>query len=237
MTIEIPVVNPKIHDDELERLGHNISLKLWTKPHMSHINAYRSNSLGGQGLVLAIPKIENQALVSALDSGRETWIEVETTEDKVRFRGIHLTQEFIDSKSNEKKAEFLEVISKPYHPRKTTKAWLRTIGDTPFEEGMILILVPESKEYYIQNLGYPVSFISDKLSRPAHVTSATPSKKIIRAALSGYAACATVVLTHTGALIRLNGISGRNQTAEAVISFIMHVDGQPTPWPPRDGDA
>ena len=237
MAIELPVVNPKIHDDELEKLRSNTSLKLWTKPHMSHINAYRSNSVGGQGLVLAIPKTENQALVAALDSERETWIEVEITGGEVRFRAFHLTQEYLDSESAQRRAEFLENISKPYHPRKTAKAWLRTIGDTPFEEGMILHLAPRTREYYIQSLGYPVSFTSDKLEQPANITSETQSRKIIRAALSGYDAYATVVLTHTGSLILQNGVSGRNQTAEAVISFLTDVSSQATPLPQSNGDA
>jgi hypothetical protein len=222
MANELPIANVLVHDDELSNLKDNVALKLWTKPHMSHINAYRSNSVGGQGLVLAIPKSDNEALVKSLEGGRETWIEVEGIGGEVRFRAFHLTQEHVDRESDAKRSEFLEDISKPYHPRTTTKAWLRTIADTPFEEGMTLELIRRTKEQYIQNLGHPVSFASERLDRPAHVIAGAPSRKIIRAALSGYDASATVVLTHTGALISQGGVSGRNQTAQVVISFVAH---------------
>ena len=55
--MEIAINNPRVHDDELAKVKKNdCALRLWTQPHMSHINAYRSHSIGGQGLVLAIPK-------------------------------------------------------------------------------------------------------------------------------------------------------------------------------------
>lgn len=55
MTTEIQIVNARVHEDELSKMrgDSDKTLKLWTKPHMSHLNAYRSHSIGGEGLVLA----------------------------------------------------------------------------------------------------------------------------------------------------------------------------------------
>ncbi|MCD7098997.1 hypothetical protein [Stenotrophomonas sp. MMGLT7] len=221
MTKEIAVVNPRVHDDELGKLRKNLSLKLWTKPHMSHINAYRSHSVGGQGLVLVIPKDENQELLEAFESGRDTWIQVERVDSEIRFRAFHLTQEYLDKELDEKRSEFAEEIRKPYRPRTSIKAWLRTIGDLPFEEGMVLSLVPESRDFYIRNLGHPVSFVSDRLKQTTHLTDGKTAKaKIIRAALSGYDASAVVMAQYSNrSLIQEDGVLKHHHVAEAVVTF------------------
>src|SRR5690606_29659216 len=180
------------------KLKRNLSLKLWTKNHMTHINAYRSHSVGGQGLVLAIPKDENQELLEAFESGRKTWVEVERVGGEFRFRAFHLTQEHLDKELDKERSEFAAEISKPYRPRATVKAWLRTIGDFSFEEGMVLSLVPESRDFYVKNLGHPVSFVSDELKQTTYLTDGKTAKvKIIRAVLSGYDASAVVIAPYS----------------------------------------
>lgn len=226
MTREIPVVNPRVHDDELGKLKRNLSLKLWTKNHMTHINAYRSHSVGGQGLVLAIPKDENQELLEAFESGRETWVEVERVGGEFRFRAFHLTQEHLDKELDKERSEFAAEISKPYRPRASVKAWLRTIGDFPFEEGMVLSLVPESRDFYVKNLGHPVSFVSDELKQTTYLTDGRTAKvKIIRAVLSGYDASAVVIAPYSNrSLIQENGVLKHHHVAEVIVNFIPRAE-------------
>ena len=221
MTNEIPVVNPRVHDEEIGKLKHKDSLKLWTKSHMSYINAYRSHSVGGQGLVLAIPKDQNQELLDAFESGRATWVEVEKRKGSLVFRGFHLTQEHLDRELAKKRLDFAEEIRKPYRPKATMKAWLRTIGDSPFEEGMTLDLLSQSRDFYVENLGYPVSFKSNELGQTTHLTDGNTAKiKIIRADLSGYDASAVVIANHTNrSQVLEDGILKTHHTAEIVVTF------------------
>lgn len=221
MTREIPVVNPRVHSEELEEMTSDHFLKLWTMPHMSYINAYRSNSVGGQGLVLAIPKDENKELLDAVESGRPTWVEVERADGEISFRAFHLTQEHLARELDQKRFAFAEAISKPYRPRSPIKAWLLTIGEAPFVEGMVFHLVRASRESYIQSLGHPVSFVSDSLKQTTHLTDGKTVKvKIIRAALSGYDASAAVVAQYSNrSLIQEDGVFKPHHVAETVVTF------------------
>ena len=231
MTTEIQIVNPRVHEDELAKMrgDSDKTLKLWTKPHMSHLNAYRSHSIGGQGQVLAIPKEENPELVAAFDSGRETWIEVKRKGKEYTFHAFHLTQEFLDAELDQARRDFAEVISKPYTPRAPYKpgggfrAWLRTIGDLPFETGMEFRLVPEPREYYVQNLGHPVVFVCDNLQQPIHLTQGkAANEKIIRAVLSGYEVTAVAELVSSNrSLIPHEGALMHHHNTEAVFSFTL----------------
>ena len=225
MAKEIPVVNPRVHDEEVGKLKHKDRLKLWTKSHMGYINAYRSHSVGGQGLVLAIPKDQNQELLDAFESGRDTWIQVEKKEGSLVFRGFHLTQEHLDRELAKKRFDFAEEIRKPYRPKATMKAWLRTIGDSPFEEGMTLNLVSQSRDFYIENLGNPVSFKSDLLEQTTQLTEGNTAKvKIIRADLSGYDASAVVIANHTNrSQVLEDGILKNHHTAEIVVAFALRA--------------
>ena len=225
MAKEIPVVNPRVHDEEVCNLKNQDSLKLWTKPHMSYINAYRSHSVGGQGLVLAIPKDQNQELLDAFESGRDTWVEVEKKQGALVFRGFHLTQDHLDRELAKKRVDFAEEIRKPYRPKATMKAWLRTIGDSPFEEGMTLYLVSRSRDFYIENLGHPVSFTSHQLDQTTHLTDGNTAKiKIIRADLSGYDASAVVIANHTNrSQILEDGFFKKHHTAEIVVTFNLRA--------------
>ena len=221
--MEFEINNPRIHEDELSKLKRDPRLKLWTQPHMSHINAYRSHSVGGQGLVLAVPKDENPELLKAIESGRETWIEVLRSDAGVEFRGRHTTQEAIDHVLESKRKDFYQEISKPYHPKKDMKAYVKTIGDLPFQEEMALKLVPDDKEFYVKTLGYPVSFICSTLTQTIQLTHGkTTTTKVIRALLTGYDVSAIVVSPYANkSLILDNGILKKRHGAEVVVSFTL----------------
>ena len=222
--MEIEINNPRVHDDELAKVRKNdCALRLWTQPHMSHINAYRSHSIGGQGLVLAIPKDENSELLEAFMSGRDTWVEVITGNNGVEFRGHHVSQEELEHHLQKDRENFLQEISKPYHPKKEMKAYAKTIGDLPFQAGMILELVPSDKDSYTKTLGYPVSFICKNLAQPIQLTHGkTTTNKVIRAILTGYSASALVILPYSNkSLILDNGELKNHHGAEIAITFTM----------------
>lgn len=220
MTIEIQIVNPHVHDDEIRKMRKNVQLKLWTKPHMSHINAYRSHSIGGEGLILAIPKDENLELVRALESGLDTWIEVEHVGDEVRFRGFQVTQEVLDQEKAEDRVKFAEGISKPYRPRTSLPGWVQTLGDLPLQEGMVLTLIPESRDFYVQNLGFPVSFRCRMLQQSIRLTRT--SEKIIRAVLTGYEVTGVVGAQHRSNTSQMeSGVMKCRHVADAVFSFTL----------------
>lgn len=220
--MEIAINNPRVHDDELVKVKKNDRcLRLWTQSHMSHINAYRSHSVGGQGLVLAIPKDDNSELVEAFASGRDTWVEVVTGNNGIEFRGHHVSQEELERSLQKDRDDFLHEISKPYHPKKEMKAYAKTIGALPFQAGMILHLTPSEKESYIKTLGYPVSFICNALAQPILLTHGkTTTKKVIRAILTGYSASALVVLPYSNkSLILDDGEFKNHHGAEITITF------------------
>lgn len=222
--MEISINNPRVHDDELAKIKKNDrTLKLWTQSHMSHINAYRGHSIGGQGLVLAIPKNENIDLVEALESGRETWVEVIARSYGVEFRGYHVSQEELDRSLQKERNDFLQEISKPYHPKKEMKAYAKTVGDMPFRAGMILELIPSDEDSYIRTLGHPVSFVCSDLQQPILLTHGkTTTKKIIRAILTGYGASALVVLPYSNkSLILDDGELKNHHGAEIAVSFTL----------------
>ncbi len=222
--MEIAINNPRIHDDELAKVKKNDRvLKLWTQPHMSHINAYRSHSIGGQGLVLAIPKDENSELVEAFSSGRDTWVEVVAGNNGLEFRGHHVSQDELDRSLQKDRDDFFQEISKPYHPKKEMKAYAKTIGDLPFQAGMILALIPSDKESYARTLGYPVNFFCSELAQPIVLTHGkTTTKKVIRAILTGYSASALVVLPYSNkSLILDDGELKNHHGAEIAITFTM----------------
>jgi len=188
---------------------------------MGYINAYRSHSVGGQGLVLAIPKEENQELVKAYESGRETWIEVLLESGESKFLGHHVSQEELEISQQREQDTFLQEISKPYHPKKEMKAYAKTIGDLPFQEGMSLVLLPSDKMSYAKTLGYPVVFNCSELPQQVLLTQGkTTSTKIIRAVLTGYDVSALVIAPYSNkSLILDNGELKKHHGAEILVSF------------------
>lgn len=222
--MKFELVNPKVYDSELAKMTRVRRLRLWTRPHMSHINAYRNKSVGGQGLVLAIPKEENVKLVVALDSGRDTWVEVVKDAYGHRFIAHHKTPMEFDQERKDEKDRFSEQIGRPYHPRKPMKAYCRTIGNMPFQEGMVLKLVADRRESYVDTLGYPVSFVCDDLRQKIMLTAGKAATvKVIRAVLSGYDVSAVVVSPYSNrSLVLDDGDLKHHHGAEVSVSFIPH---------------
>src|SRR5690606_16054359 len=90
--------------------------------------------------------------------------------------------------------QFLNDIRKPYKPKSTLKAWVRTIGEKPLPLSTTMSLVDQPIDSYERHGIDAIQFVSYSFDQPISIYGdAAYATKIIRASLSGFQVTATVI--------------------------------------------
>ncbi|CAM5220364.1 hypothetical protein CDEF62S_00633 [Castellaniella defragrans] len=193
---------PRYQDGALEELSDGVLLSLWTKPDLRQINAYARGSIGGQGLAFSTFKDLNPELAAAMDDGLKPVAQACRDENgQVRIKAIWPTELEIKADRLQReheiaqhKQKFLNDIRKPYKPKSTLKAWVRTTGDKPLPMSTTMSLVDHPIDSYEKHGTDAIQFVADGFGQPISIYGDKAyATKIIRASLSGFRVTATVI--------------------------------------------
>ncbi|MFT0532426.1 hypothetical protein ACMHYJ_06265 [Castellaniella hirudinis] len=193
---------PRYQDGVLEDLSDGMLLSLWTKPDLRQINAYVRGSIGGQGLAFSTFKDQNPVLATAMEGGLRPVAQVcRNANGQIHIEAIWPTEQEIEAERLQREHEiaehrrqFLNDIRKPYKPKSTLKAWVRTTGDKPLPLSMTMSLVDQPIGSYEKHGSDAIQFVADGFDQPISIYGDKAyATKIIRASLSGFRVTATVI--------------------------------------------
>lgn len=190
----------EVFHDHLRECEEGESFTLWTRPEAPLIYAYRDGTIGGQGKVVTINKMDNPELVKMMDAG---WVVDLTLIQKGERLKFQLTAdppeppELVAEKAAAYEAalrkEVRMLLTSPYRPvKRELSVQVRSREGRRFRVGESMSLPLRTLDQRLEKQPYEVRFVGET-GTVGWVTGSTELRqRILRAQFSGYEISAVV---------------------------------------------
>ncbi|WP_306393340.1 hypothetical protein [Telluria beijingensis] len=190
----------EVFHDQLHECEEGDEFTLWTRPEAPLIYAYRDGTIGGQGKVVAISKLDNPKLVEMMDAGWLVDLTLLQKGERLRFQ---LTAEPPDPPEvAAKKAAAYEaslrdevraLLTRPYRPvKRELSVQVRSREGRKFRVGESMSLPLRTLDQRLEKHAYDVRFVGESGTVGWVIGNTELRQRILRAQFSGYEISAVV---------------------------------------------
>jgi hypothetical protein len=182
-TGEQPIRFADLDAEQLSMCQVGDAIKLWARPELDFINAYRPGTTGGQGKIGTLLKAENPRLASALAEGLPAWIEVSGIEGhQMHLVAKASTREEVEAEKQSAAARLKRELS--VRPRKLPPMSIEVRGPEAFKfsVGQRLRLAAPGLDAYVCAPTLDIH-MADEHGNVLRAAISAPSRKLLLRAL------------------------------------------------------